>query len=121
RTAQCCQHVERDIGSNRDRAFLGDDREVREAGGAVEMTHVLPARAQPRATRRQAIAIRRLQQTVTEHRRPLATRGANPARWRPTENYVIAGAHAGYTCAYFANYASTFVPEYERSTRGPVT
>jgi len=33
---------------------------------------------------------------------------------------VIAGAHAGYTCAYFAHYACAFVPEYERRTRGPV-
>jgi len=120
RAAQCCQYLERDIGGNRDRAFFGDDREVREAGGAVEMSYVLPARAQPRATRRQAIAISRLQQTVAEHRPPLETRGTNPARWRPTENYVIAGAHAGYTCAYFAHYACAFVPEYERRTRGPV-
>src|ERR1700730_5562921 len=84
------------------------------------MTHVPPTRAQARAAGRQEIAISRLQQTVAEHRPLREAQWANPARWSPTENHVIAGAHSCYTGAYFAHYARALMSEYQRGSRRPV-
>jgi hypothetical protein len=117
--AQHRQSIERHGSIHNHGRFFRDDGVLGEAGGAQKVIHVLSARMETYATRRQPVSVRRLIQPIANDRAPLRAGRADAARRSPAEHDVITRLDAHYVRADFADDPGAFVPQYDGRSHRP--